>query len=254
MANSLGWNSNLSKSRDENDAWALVLGGSEGIGFSFAKRLAHKQGHLILIARRRKGLLTAKRKLLDCGARDVKIIAGDLLCSKFRIRLFRRLAKTNISKLFIGGPSPPLLDKSKVSARSARAAFECCVTYPVQTLMFALGLEARSPLKIILLSSSTSTEGTSRSPFFLSALFRGVGETALLRVKRSYSKKGVSFQIWRPRVVFTPLAQRFARGLHGFGTQRSLKGRLSVFFKNCKVPTADEYVDEMFVHSRARVY
>ena len=51
--------------------WAMIAGGSEGIGFSFAQRLAAAGLNLILLARREAPLESAKQKLL--AQYDVKV-------------------------------------------------------------------------------------------------------------------------------------------------------------------------------------
>ena len=58
--------------------WALIAGGSEGIGLSFARRLAARGIHLVLLARRRKPLEEAASLLREEYGVEVRVHAVDL--------------------------------------------------------------------------------------------------------------------------------------------------------------------------------
>ncbi|NRB39551.1 MAG: SDR family NAD(P)-dependent oxidoreductase [Pseudomonadales bacterium] len=77
--------------------WAMIAGGSEGIGFSYAKLLAAAGINLILLARREGPLQTAKQKLLD--QYDVKI---DIHCIDLTTPLLDQLLDDMISEREIG--------------------------------------------------------------------------------------------------------------------------------------------------------
>jgi len=58
--------------------WALIAGGSKGLGFSIAKALAKRKNNLLLIARNEAELLTSKEQLQSQYNIQVNILACDL--------------------------------------------------------------------------------------------------------------------------------------------------------------------------------
>ena len=58
--------------------WAVIAGGSEGIGLSFARQLAAAGVNLVLLARRLPVLETARAALLDDYDVQVRVHAVDL--------------------------------------------------------------------------------------------------------------------------------------------------------------------------------
>ena len=58
--------------------YALIAGGSKGIGYAIAEALARRHYNLILIARHVDSLQAAKKKLETAYAIDVKLLANDL--------------------------------------------------------------------------------------------------------------------------------------------------------------------------------
>ena len=58
--------------------WALIAGGSKGLGFSIAKALAKRKQNLLLIARNEEDLLTSKEQLQSQYNIQVSILACDL--------------------------------------------------------------------------------------------------------------------------------------------------------------------------------
>ena len=67
--------------------WALVAGGSEGIGFEFARRLAAEGINLLLIARREAPLLEAQQQLQAEFAVEVRVASVDLTASDLQQRI-----------------------------------------------------------------------------------------------------------------------------------------------------------------------
>src|SRR6188508_1971824 len=62
---------------DNGRPYAMVAGGSKGIGYAVAEALAKRKFNLILIARHLDGLLTAKNKLESYGV-HVEVLVYDL--------------------------------------------------------------------------------------------------------------------------------------------------------------------------------
>lgn len=66
---------------DIGNRWALITGGSSGIGLAIAKELAHSGLRLIIVGRNRERLAQAKATLLSEGAAEVATISADLASS-----------------------------------------------------------------------------------------------------------------------------------------------------------------------------
>lgn len=64
--------------RGKYGPWALIAGGSEGIGEMFARDLAASGINLVLLARRREPLETLAQSIIDAHGVDVRIIATNL--------------------------------------------------------------------------------------------------------------------------------------------------------------------------------
>lgn len=68
----------LKKKQDNGLPYALIAGGSKGIGYSIAEALAKRNYNLILIARNRDSLLSAKAKLETIYPISVEVLVKDL--------------------------------------------------------------------------------------------------------------------------------------------------------------------------------
>lgn len=67
--------------------WAIIAGGSEGIGFSFAKQLAQAGINLILLARREEALTQAQQALQQDYSVDVRVHCVDLTSPQLESQL-----------------------------------------------------------------------------------------------------------------------------------------------------------------------
>jgi len=76
--------------------WALIAGGSEGIGLAFARELAAAGLNLILLARRPGPLASAQDELRAQYAVDVEVHAVDLTAEEFENTLLDITAKREI--------------------------------------------------------------------------------------------------------------------------------------------------------------
>src|SRR5580692_2648471 len=62
---------------DKYGPWALIVGGSEGIGAAFARKLAAKKFNIVLVARKEPPLLELATELRATGV-EVRTLSADL--------------------------------------------------------------------------------------------------------------------------------------------------------------------------------
>jgi short-subunit dehydrogenase len=72
------WFENIPKTQTPDSAYALIGGGSKGIGYAIAEGLAKRHYNLILIARHADSLIAAKKKLESAYNIHVEILSYDL--------------------------------------------------------------------------------------------------------------------------------------------------------------------------------
>jgi hypothetical protein len=225
-----------------DDGWHLVLGGSSGIGFSFAKWLAKRNQRLVIVSRGKDRLDYARAQLLASGATEVRSVAGDLLDQSFRSQIFRHTSTLPLSTIFIGGPSPQAGAMGQVSGLDIESAAKSCIAYPFHVAQLAISPLRPRPLWMVFLSSSTSRDSLANHRFFLSATLRRSAEQILKRIVALAPAGSVSLSIWRPIVVYTHLAKAYARTLPRLDRTDSLRRRLEVHFDCDAILSADEYI------------
>ncbi len=79
------------------DQWALVTGASSGIGAEFARRLASRGMHLVLVARRKELLEKLAEELHTAHGTKCEIIVCDLTDPVQRAAMVAEIAKRNIT-------------------------------------------------------------------------------------------------------------------------------------------------------------
>lgn len=77
----------------------LITGGSEGIGFEFAKYYASQDDEIILVARNQMKLLDAKNELENLYHKKVQIISCDLSEKGSAYKLFKNVESENVDIL-----------------------------------------------------------------------------------------------------------------------------------------------------------
>ena len=115
-------------------SWALIAGGSKGIGFSIAEALANRQYNLILIARNQTDLLVAKNRLENGKNIRVEILVCDLalaesaseisnwcLLNKFEVTVLCNAAGMGGSKDFLSLPLTDLKTMIHINFESVMA-------------------------------------------------------------------------------------------------------------------------------------
>lgn len=141
--------------------WALIAGGSEGIGRSFALQLAARGLHLILVARRQEPLQATAREVRERFGVQVSAHAEDLTAPDLEQRLDALVAGREIGMLVYNAGATHgaglLLDKPLGDAL-ALVRLNCLGPL---TLVHVLGsrMRARGRGGIILMSSMSALAG-----------------------------------------------------------------------------------------------
>src|SRR5690242_2117094 len=94
----------------------LVLGGSKGIGFAFAKYRAPQGAEFVVVARHQRTLDRACNRLRAEGATKTLAVPLDLSHTGERRRFLQKLTgNSSFDGIFVGGPSPPPGDYTDVT-------------------------------------------------------------------------------------------------------------------------------------------
>jgi hypothetical protein len=218
----------------------VVLGGSRGIGFAFASWLAANKEPLLIISRHPGPLRTAILKLERAGAPRAECMSGDLLDCNFRSDLMFRMRGRRIRSVFIGGPSPASGRIEDLSPQSFESAYQSCVAYPIDIVHGFTTTDSYQPLSFIFLSSSAAREAITGHPFYLSAVFRRTAERILQDI--SLKMPAIRLLILRPRVVWTDLAEQYARKVYSPTDPDSGRAKLAERFHVKSVPDPDAYI------------
>ena len=218
----------------------LVLGGSHGIGYAYAKYWAVRGHRLVLVARNRDDLREAKVNLQSAGAKEVRCLAGDILDDGFRANLVADPRFQSLQSVLVGGPSPKPGTLFSVTPDDVRLANEICVVYPF-SILSRLAKRASPPEKIILISSAAAREERCHPRFYLSGLFRRALED-LVHCLKAQSDLRESLDVWFPTVVLTRLSTNFARSLASAEPGDDAASILANHFGLPHVMSADEYV------------
>jgi short-subunit dehydrogenase len=88
--------------------WALIAGGSEGLGAAFAEALASRGLNLILIARRQEVLSTFAQKLIQKYQVQVESLVYDLANGEALIRLIRSSSQKDVGLLVCNAALAPV--------------------------------------------------------------------------------------------------------------------------------------------------
>jgi uncharacterized protein len=194
-------------------AWALVVGGSDGLGAAFAEELAARGLSLVLIARRPAALEGTAARLRSVHGVQVRTVAADLADPQTVELILRRTSDLEIGLLVCDaavtytGPflAPDIGEYMRMLDVNCRA-FLC--------LMHAFGrdMAARHRGGIVVMSSMAAFQGSplvavyGATKAFLLTLAEGIGD--------ELSRDGVDVLACCPAVVRTPhfLAEGNAAG------------------------------------------
>lgn len=145
--------------------WALVLGGSEGIGESFARRLASDGIDLVLVARRAEPLERAAESLRSSTGVEVRTATVDLTADDMADRLADATAGLDVGLVVYNAGAthgiPPFLDGT-AEDRLALVRLNCIG--PVRVAhMFGKRMVALGRGGMIFVTSMSSVSGAART-------------------------------------------------------------------------------------------
>ncbi len=137
-------------------SWALITGGSKGIGRGIAEAIARRNYDLVLVARDEEELIKAKNQLMNDFSVQVDILSCDLSKADGAKIIYEWCAKKNLNiKIFchvagFGGPKDfgdlPLEDLQKMMRLNFESAVEL-------TWLFLQQLKKNAPSFILYVSS-----------------------------------------------------------------------------------------------------
>ena len=143
--------------------WALIAGASEGIGAAFARALAQRGIHLVLVARRSEPLEAAEREITALAPVQVRRVALDLARADAAAVLEQEVADLDIGLVVYNAALAPGGAFLEIPLDEQLAAIDANVRGPLAlTHRFGRRLAARGSGGIVLLSSLTAFQG---SPF-----------------------------------------------------------------------------------------
>lgn len=163
--------------------WAVVTGASEGIGAAFARELAARGMHLVLVARRRDRLQALADTLSAQYPVQIRIEATDLADPAQALALLRNTDALDVGLLVAAagfGSSGPLL-QGDASAEADLVHVNCTVVLQ-QCLHYGRRMALRRSGGLVLLSSVLAFQGTpysanyAASKAYIQALAEGLGE------------------------------------------------------------------------------
>jgi short-subunit dehydrogenase len=140
--------------------WALIAGASEGIGAAFARALALRGVHLVLVARRSEPLEAARREIAALAPVEVRCVALDLARADAAEMLEQAVADLDVGLVVYNAALAPggwFLD---LPLETQLAAIDVNVRGPLALAhRFGRRLAARGRGGIVLLSSLTAFQG-----------------------------------------------------------------------------------------------
>ena len=222
----------------------LVLGGSEGIGFSYASYYAKQHHDFVLVARRKEKLECAAADLYRLGASSVRTVPGDVVDRKFRSRLFQDLGA--VGNVFIGGPTIPYGTIGQIQETEAGMRWEeICragLIYPLEVLRWSLSQGCLRGGRTLVLGSSSSKGQLLTTKFFLSAFFRYGIDRIVSEMEIEFASKGLFVDVLRPELVITPLSMRFAKQISKTDDEKNALEFLKKYLNLSKADSSDEFV------------
>ena len=141
--------------------WALITGGSEGLGAEFARQVARRGLNVVLVARRADVLATFCAELRRQCSAEVRTIQLDLAAPGAASALCRRVSDLDVGLLVCSAASSPLGDYLDLSAEDHARLLDLNCRVPA-LLSWEMGrrMKAMGSGGIILMSSMAGFQGT----------------------------------------------------------------------------------------------
>lgn len=187
--------------------WALVTGGSAGIGLAFAHELAAAGHNLVLVARGQQALDAGAAALAAKHGVDVKTIAIDLTAPGAPLELYNQTKDKHVGLVVLGAGTETTGDFTKVSTDAHRTLIDLNVVAPGELArLYGADMVARGRGGIVFLSSLFGYQGVpllanySASKAYVLAL----GEALNVEMK----PHGVDVLVVSPGLTDTDMAAR----------------------------------------------
>ncbi len=150
--------------------WALVAGASEGLGAAYARALAQRGLHLVLVARRAPLLETLAADLRRESGVEVRCCAGDLSSAVFHEELEVACATLDVGLLVYNATHAPIGDFVSTEIEELALVVDVNVRAPVVLLrMFLPEMARRGRGGVILMTSLAGNQGTPRLAAYASS-------------------------------------------------------------------------------------
>lgn len=141
--------------------WALVAGGSDGLGMEFSMQLARLGLNVAVAARRKDVLADAARSITEKYPVQVRTIEADLGDAESRDRLIRSTQDIDVGLLVYNAAVIPIGRFLDIPAEKHAAAIATNCMGPVYLVHhFANKMSAKGEGGIILMSSMSALQGT----------------------------------------------------------------------------------------------
>lgn len=203
--------------------WALVTGASSGLGADFARELAARGHHLVLVARRSDRLEALAEELRPQGV-AVRCEALDLAEPGAAAELERSLEGLPVEVLINNagiGPFGPLLELPWERTREmVRLNMEALVEL---TRRFAPGMKARGRGRVLLIGSIASFQPVPSMAAYAAtkAFVSSLGEA----LHREWRGTGLTCTVLHPGFTATEFFERGGQTLNGMGRTSLMPSR-----------------------------
>lgn len=191
-------------SPDSSRPYALIAGGSKGIGYALAEALAKRKYNLILIARHLDSLLAAKQKLESAYAIHVEILVHDLSKEESATEIAKWCMDRNIKLKVLcnvaghGGPRDYLLTSLDTLRYMVRLNVESMMALSLTLLPL---LEKNAPSRILNVASMAGF-----APIPIKNLYSATKSAVVFfsySLRYQLKKKHISVSCLCPGPVFT---------------------------------------------------
>lgn len=142
-------------------AWALIAGASEGLGAAYARALAARGMHLVLVARRREPLEAFADEMRTTYGVDALCYDGDVAAPAFLEALVASCSDLDLGLVICNAAQSPIGDFAGRDSQDLLRVVDVNVRAPLALLRGLLpGMVARGRGAAILMTSLTGNQGT----------------------------------------------------------------------------------------------